>query len=238
MLIEICATSIQSVINAEKAGAKRIELCAELAVGGITPSYGLIEQAVKAVNIPVFVLIRPRSGDFVYTEQEMEIMRTDIEQCQNLGCAGIVSGALTADFQIDLDQTKRLIEWSRPLQFTFHRAFDLTPDPIRSLGELIDLGANRVLTSGQANSALEGIELLKKLKDLAQSKMTILAGGGVNAENAKILKQNGFEEIHASASGLYKEMPQPKIPMNSAKFFDETKGYVSDLETIQKIVEA
>lgn len=237
MKIEICATSVQSALNAQKAGAQRIELCSELAVGGITPSYGLIKQVRNEISIPVFVLIRPRSGDFVYSEFEFEAMKTDIEICKELGCAGIVSGVLKDDFSIDLNRTKELIEQAKPLEFTFHRAFDLTPNPIESFEELIEIGVNRILTSGQENSAEKGIDLLKKLKDLAQNRLTILPGGGIRPENVHLFRENGFTEIHASASSVWKESPKPKIPMNSEKFFDETKLFVSDEEKIRKLIE-
>lgn len=237
MLVEICATSVQSAVNTQQAGAKRIELCSELAVGGITPSYGLIKQVWKEITIPVFVLIRPRSGNFVYSEVEFEVMKSDIKICKELGCAGIVSGVLKEDFSIDLIRTKELIEWSKPLEFTFHRAFDLTKNPLKSLEELIELGASRILTSGQETSAEKGIDLLVKLKELAQDKLTILPGGGISAENVHLLRESGFTEIHASASSLFKESPKPKISMNSEKFFDETKQFVSDEEIIRKLSE-
>ncbi len=237
MLVEICATSVQSSINAQQAGAKRIELCSELAVGGITPSYGLIMQVRNEISIPVFVLIRPRSGDFVYSDTEFETMKTDIGICKELGCTGIVSGVLKEDFSIDLVRTKELIELTKPLEFTFHRAFDLTKNPLKSLEELIDLGVSRILTSGQETSAEIGIDLLVKLKELAQDKLTILPGGGINPGNVHLFRENGFAEIHASASSLFKESPKSKISMNSEKFFDETKVFVSDEEIIRKLIQ-
>lgn len=237
MKIEICATSVQSALNAQKAGAQRIELCSELAVGGITPSYGLIKQVRNEISIPVFVLIRPRSGDFVYSEFEFEAMKTDIEICKELGCAGIVSGVLKDDFSIDLNRTKELVELAKPLEFTFHRAFDLTPNPIESFEELIEIGVNRILTSGQETSAEIGIDLLVKLKELAQDKLTILPGGGINSDNVHLFKEKGFKEIHASASSIWKESPKPKISMNSEKFWDETKLFVSEEEIIKKLTD-
>lgn len=237
MKIEICATSVQSALNAQKAGAQRIELCSELAVGGITPSYGLIKQVRNEVSIPVFVLIRPRSGNFVYSDEEFEIIKKDIQLCKDSGCAGIVSGVLKEDFSIDLVRTKELIELAKPLEFTFHRAFDLTPNPIESFEELIEMGVNRILTSGQENSAEKGIDLLVKLKELAQDKLTILPGGGISAENVHLFRESGFKEIHASASSVWKESPKPKISMNSEKFFDETKVFVSDEEIIRKLIQ-
>jgi len=202
MLLEICASNYKSAINAQTAGAHRIELCTELAVGGLTPSYGLLKQVLKVLTIPVFVLIRPRSGNFTYSDTEFEIMKQDIQLCKELGCSGIVSGVLNKNNTIDVERTKQLIELSKPLPFTFHRAFDWTPNPLDALEQLIDLGAKRVLTSGQEPSAEKGIELLKQLNTKAKDRITILPGGGINIENSKMLKDIGFTELHASATSI------------------------------------
>ncbi len=149
MKLEICTNSYQSAKNAQDAGAHRIELCQELAVGGITPSYGLLKEVIGNLKIPVFVLIRPRGGNFVYSNAEFDIMKIDIQLCKDLGCHGIVSGVLNSDKTIDLKRTKELIELSQPLPFTFHRAFDVIVNSKEALEQLIDLGVERVLTSGQ-----------------------------------------------------------------------------------------
>jgi len=237
MILEICTTSVQSSINAETAGAHRIELCTELAVGGITPSYGLLKEVIKSITIDVFVLVRPRSGNFTYSDAEFEIMKHDIQMCKDLDCAGIVSGVLNSDNTIDIKRTQELIKLSAPLPFTFHRAFDWTPNPEQALNDLINIGVTKVLTSGQSPSAIEGLELLKQLKDQAQDKLLILPGGGVNSENAIKFKQARFTEIHASASTLIKVNKQPKIGMNSAQFFSETHWAYSDEEKIKSILE-
>lgn len=200
MLLEICTNSYQSAKNAQDAGAHRIELCQELSVGGITPSYGLIKQVVNNLEIPVFVLIRPRAGNFVYSTDEFEIMKGDIQLCKDLGCHGIVSGVLNTDKTIDLKRTKELIDLSKPLEFTFHRAFDEVVNPKEALKQIIDLGAQRLLTSGQEPTAEKGLELLKELKQASNSRLIILAGSGIHSENASKFKAAGFEEIHASAS--------------------------------------
>lgn len=202
MLLEICANSYQSAKNAQEAGAHRIELCQELSVGGITPSYGLIKQVVEELAIETFVLIRPRSGNFNYSEAEFEIIKKDILICKNLGCHGIVCGILNTDNTIDLKRTKELIELSKPIPFTFHRAFDCVPNPMEALEQLIELGADRVLTSGQKTIAENGLEILKQLKEKANNRITILPGSGINPDNAKLFKDAGFTEIHASASKL------------------------------------
>ncbi len=200
MKLEICANSYQSAKNAQQAGAHRIELCQELSVGGITPSYGLLKQVIDNINIPVLVLIRPRGGNFVYSNDEFEIMKHDIEICKELGCAGIVSGVLKDDNSIDIKRTKELVELSKPLDFTFHRAFDEVKNPREALEQLIRMAVKRILTSGQQSTAEEGLELLKELNGIANGRITILAGGGVNSENAIKFKQAGLKEIHASAS--------------------------------------
>jgi len=228
MLIEICANSYQSAINAQEASAQRIELCSELSVGGITPSYGLLKQVIKELKIPVFVLIRPRSGNFYYADSEFEIMKHDIQACKDLGCKGIVSGVLNKDNSIDIERTKELIELTKPLEFTFHRAFDCVKNPKKSLEQLIDLGIDRVLTSGQETSAEKGLELLKQLKKQAKGRITILAGGGISAENVIKFKEAGFNEIHASASSIIESIDS---------LFSEPLTY-SDPEKIKAILDA
>ncbi|MFD1616168.1 copper homeostasis protein CutC [Gelatiniphilus marinus] len=238
MLLEICANSYRSAIHAENAGANRIELCSELAIGGITPSFGLLKKATDTLKIPVFVLIRPRSGNFTYSEDEFDIMKNDILQCKAMGCSGIVSGVLNEDNTIDMERTQALIQLAKPLPFTFHRAFDWVKNPLKAIDELTDLGADRVLTSGQQTSALKGIELLKQLNEKAKNKLTILPGGGINAENVIEFKNAGFNEIHCSASTLKQVIAAPKISMNSHAFFDERIVAFSDPEKISKIVKA
>nr|WP_299523318.1 copper homeostasis protein CutC [Winogradskyella sp.] len=205
MLLEICTNSFQSAKNAQDAGAHRIELCQELSVGGITPSYGLIKQVIENLKIPVFVLIRPRSGNFIYSDDEFKIMTRDIELCKKLGCHGIVSGVLNSIQTIDIERTKVLIELSKPLSFTFHRAFDEVANPEDALRQLIDLDVTRVLTSGQQSTAIKGLELLNQLKQLANGRITILPGSGINAKNANCFKVAGFTEIHASASSVIQQ---------------------------------
>lgn len=237
MLLEICASNYQSAINAQNAGAHRIELCSELAVGGITPSHGLIKQTLKNLTIPVFVLIRPRSGNFAYSEADFEIMKADILICKALGCKGIVSGVLNADNTVDEERTKELIELSKPMTFTFHRAFDRTPNPINALNTLIKLKVDRVLTSGQETSAEKGISVLKELKELADDKLTILPGSGINAQNVLLFKSAGFQEIHCSAMLLPKVQVTEAVPMNSPKFLNDGPEIASNTEIITAILE-
>lgn len=236
MKLEICASSYQSAVNAQKAGAHRIELCSELALGGITPSYGLQKKVIENISIPVHVLIRPRSGNFTYSEEEFEIMKADIALCKELGCQGIVSGVLNANNTIDVFRTKELIELAKPLSFTFHRAFDWIENSFEALDTLIDAGVDRILTSGTSFKVLEGIELLKELKLKANNKLIILPGGGINSENVLAFKEAGFQEIHCSASTIEKIDSIGKIPMNAVAFFDESILVCSDYQKIKNII--
>jgi len=235
MIVEICANSYESALNAKKAGADRIELCTELAVGGITPSYGLIEKVREEIAIPVHVLIRPRSGDFTYSDAEFDIMKSDIELCKKLGCNGIVSGILNSDFTIDLKRTKELVDLAKPLSFTFHRAFDWVTDPFKALAQLVDLEIDRILSSGQETNAVKGIFLLEQLQKQAGNRLTILPGGGINKGIILKFKEASFKEVHFSATALHQTIKTPRISMNSARFFDETRVAISNTDTIKEM---
>jgi len=196
MIIEVCADSYEYAEKAEKAGADRIELCKHLHLDGLTPNYKTAKKTIDNLNIPVFVLIRPRNGDFNYTEKEFELMKADIVKFKKMGCKGIVSGILNNDNTIDIKRTNELVNLSRPLEFTFHRAFDVVTDPLKELEKLIQLGVERVLTSGQKQKAVKGIELLKELKKNAKDKIIIMPGSGINKLN--IMNFRSFNEIHGS----------------------------------------
>ncbi len=236
MDLEICASNYQSAINAQNAGAQRIELCSELAVGGITPSYGLLKQTLKNLNIPVFVLIRPRSGNFTYSDADFEIMKQDIQICKELGCKGIVSGVLNLDNTIDIERTKELIELSKPLAFTFHRAFDRTPNPFDALNVLIELKVDRILTSGQLTSAEKGILILNQLKEMADDKLIILPGSGINPKNVLIFKGAGFKEVHCSAVLVPEVKASASVPMNTPEFLNEAQEMASNTEIISAMI--
>lgn len=237
MILEICANSYQSAKNAQEAVAHRIELCSELAIGGITPNYGLLKKVAENLTIETFVLIRPRSGNFTYSEAEFEIMKTNIKLCKDLGFSGIVSGVLNADNSIDLKRTKELIDIAKPLQFTFHRAFDWVVNPEEALEQLIALGATRILSSGQNYSAEKGLKQLKKLKEISNKRLIILPGGGISEDNAKLFKAEGFNEIHASLTQFEKVNEQSNISMNSTKHFSETHIAISNIEKIKKLLD-
>jgi len=198
MILEVCANSYESAINAEKGGAHRIELCENLSVGGLTPNFELARKVINELNIPVFILIRPRDRDFNYSNEEFEKIKKDIILFKDLGCKGIVSGILTKDKNIDIKRTKELIELSRPLEFTFHRAFDEILNPIDGLHQLIEIKTNRLLTSGQKSTAVLGIELIKKLINISDKKIIIMPGSGINSDNILEFKKIESEEIHGS----------------------------------------
>ena len=240
--IEICANSVQSAINAELGGANRVELCDNLWEGGTTPSHASIKLAKEQVDIPVFVLVRPRGGDFVYSDLEFEIIKADIKAAKTEGADGIVSGVLLPDGTIDVERTSELVRLTSPLPFTFHRAFDHVPNMESGVEDLVRCGVSRVLTSGQKENATEGVENLKRLIDLAESRLVILPGGGVNEGNINHLYEIGCREFHFSAKTQMKGASylQGVVPMNGSKDIPEDKIIVSDpkkIRTIKKILD-
>ncbi|MFZ4261955.1 copper homeostasis protein CutC [Sphingobacterium sp. HJSM2_6] len=198
--LEICANSLYSAKEAEKGGASRVELCQNLENGGTTPSYGLIKLTRQHLSIGIHVLIRPRGGDFLYSNEEFEEMMEDVRFCKEIGCDGVVIGVLDKDGNIDEPRMSKLIEIARPLTVVFHRAFDLCPNPLKSLDTLIALGCDRVLTSGQEHDAFKGKEKLKEWITKAAGQIEVMPGSGVNAENiTAILSYTGASAIHSSA---------------------------------------
>jgi copper homeostasis protein len=203
VILEACVDSVESALAAQAGGAHRIELCEDLLEGGTTPSAGMIEVCRERLQIPVHVLIRPRGGDFVYSDVEIEVMQRDIALARRLGAQGVVYGALRADGSVDVERTKALLGVSRPLSVTFHRAFDFTPDADAALDTLIALGIDRVLTSGQAPTAVEGTRTLARLVTRGGGRIRILAGGGLTEENiAKVVADTGVPEVHVRATAL------------------------------------
>lgn len=201
-LFEICVDSIAGVRAAAEAGAARVELCASLIEGGITPSIGMVRRAVAAADgrLKVHVIIRPRGGDFLYSEDEFAAMREDIAAAKDAGAAGIVVGLLDAEARIDEARTAALIAAARPLSATFHRAFDVSLDPFESLEALIRMGVDRLLTSGQEPGVLEGAPLIRKLIASAAGRIVIMPGGDITPRNAaRIAAETGAEEFHFAA---------------------------------------
>ena len=201
VLVEACVDAIDAALEAERGGAGRLELCGELLQGGVTPSAGLIAAVKARVKIPLFVLIRPRTGDFLYTADERDVMLRDIAMAKQLGADGVVVGALTAEGDVDVETMRALIDAARPMVVTFHRAFDFARDQASAVDALLDLGVDRVLTSGGAPSALEGADALKRLVQRTGDAMTILAGGSITADNAAdVVRLSGVREIHLRAA--------------------------------------
>ncbi len=199
-ILEVCAGDIDSVIAAAAGGASRVELCSALGEGGVTPSIGFIRSALKVPGIRVHVLIRPRGGDFLYTPEEVDCMVDDIVAAREAGAQGVVIGALTPEGDIDVDACRKMVAAAAGISVTFHRAFDLCRDPRKALEDIIALGCDRILTSGQAQTALEGKQNLAELVRQANGRIIILAGAGVSQHNAaEILSASGTNEIHASA---------------------------------------
>ncbi len=191
---EACIENFAQALAAQKAGASRVELCENLAVGGTTPSFGTIKACVEKLTIPSFVMIRPRGGDFVYSKEELQIMQADINCCKQLGVPAVVFGLLTKDGEIDIVNTQKLVELARPMQVTFHKAFDELKDPLKGLETLIQMGVDRILTSGTKTTAAEGAEILTQLIQQADGRITIIVAGKVTRNNLSELSQT----IHAS----------------------------------------
>lgn len=200
MILEVCAGTIESIRAAKEGGAQRIELCCALSEDGLTPSEGMLRYALAQEGLSVHVLIRPRSGDFVYTEAELRCMIEDIRHCREMGVQGVVIGALTPEGDVDIPACQRMVAEAKGMNITFHRAFDVCRQPHKALEDIIQLGCTHVLTSGQAATAAEGIAMLRELVKQADRRIQILPGGGVNEQNAaQILQQTGATEIHGSA---------------------------------------
>lgn len=240
--VEICVDSIHSAIAAEKAGAQRIELCSSLSEGGLTPSAGFIEITRASINIDLYVLIRPRRGDFLYSDQEFEIMKKDIEVAKMLGANGLVLGILMADGQIDIARTATLIALATPLSITFHRAFDMTPDPFKALEDLKNLKVDRLLTSGQQSTALAGMELLRKLVRQAGDHLTVMPGGGINETNINaLITGTGASAYHASARTLKTskmDYQNKDLSMSGGHQLSEYENLLTDEVVVDRILKA
>lgn len=186
---EVCVGSYQEAVSAEAAGANRIELCENLSCGGTTPSYGTIKKTIEKLQIPVMVMIRPRGGDFCYTNDEFEIMCEDLRMCNLLGATGVVFGLLKPNQTIDIERTKELVNLARPMQVTFHKAIDETKDILQSVIQLKNIGTDRILSSGGETTAVEGSEILLKMTEIAGDQMKIIVAGKVTWENFEEIKK-------------------------------------------------
>lgn len=236
MNLEICVDSVESAIAAAKGGAKRIELCSALSEGGITPSAGLINSVRTAVDIDVFIIIRPRGGDFVYSDQELEVMRNDIAEAKTRKVDGVVMGVLTEDSTVDLARMRKLIAIARPLQVTFHRAFDVCEDLDRALEDVIACGADRILTSGGKPDALRGAARIAQLHKKAGDRIGIMAGGGIRASNVRTLAlKTGVREVHTSLSKNAEETPELGSGQNGRKSY---RVFEHDVRAFRAAIEA
>lgn len=236
MIIEVCVDRVRSAIHAQKGGADRLELCQDLALGGTTPSKGLVVQTQKNVKLPIMAMIRPRGGDFCYDEYEFECMLEDIRLMKELQVEGIVVGILTPDGRIDMSRMKKVMDEAQGMEVVCHRAFDMTRDLFEAFSDLQELGITRVLTAGGYNKAPQGIENIQKLI-AKNSGITVMPGSGVGAENAKLFEQIGAKEIHLSGKVKIKSKMQyqnPNIGMGSASAEDE---YAIEETSAEKIAQ-
>jgi copper homeostasis protein len=241
ILIEICVDSVASAVAAERGGARRLELCSDLLEGGITPSAGMIELVRAKVSMAVQVMIRPRGGDFCYDADEFEIMQCDIETAKKLGADGVVFGILDAEGYVDVQRSRRLVELARPLDVTFHRAFDMSADLFRSLEAVYAAGANRILTSGGRPTALQGLRTISELVKAAKGRISIMPGSGIKPDNARrIVEESGVREIHAGL-GSFVPSPMrfrnPRIAMGGAPEREYQRAVVLE-ESVRRLWDA
>ena len=240
MKLEICVDSVESVVLAQQAGADRVELCAGLIEGGTTPSAGMLQAVRKRASLGVMVIIRPRGGDFLYSSEELEVMLADVAMAKQTGADGVVIGCLAADGAVDRDATRALIRAARPMKVTFHRAFDLCRDPVEALEQLIELGADRILTSGLEGTVLEGVDVIRDLIRRAAGRVIIMPGGGITPRNVgKIVTLTGADEIHMSCrrgveSGM--KFRNSRVNMGGALFPPEYARKVADEKGIQEVL--
>lgn len=231
MILEICTDSVESAIAAERGGAQRVELCSDLLEGGVTPSAGLIALVRERAGIDVYVMIRPRGGDFCYSELEFEAMRKDILQARDMGADGVILGILDEHARVDVRRTRCLIELAHPLPVTFHRAIDMTPDLETALEDVIATGARRVLTSGGAAKVTDGIAAVARMVKVAGERIRVMAGGGITAETIlNVAEATGATEFHAS---LRTARPSPV----EFRRRDVQMGEIRDREYVRYVVE-
>jgi copper homeostasis protein len=243
VILEVCANSVTSAIAAQDGGAARVELCENLAEGGTTPSYGQLILARKHLHIKLYVLIRPRRGDFLYTDLEFEVMQADIRTCIKAGCDGVVIGMLKADGSIDRERCTELVRIARQwgLGVTFHRAFDMCVDQYQALEDIIEMGCERILTSGGKSTAMEGATVLSHLIEKATGRITIMPGSGINENNvADLVHFTGATEVHSSARISLPGQMQYKNDhiLMSNNPGDEYSTDVTSADRVRKIIEA
>lgn len=238
--VEICTYSLESCLNAQLAGASRVELCAGMYDGGTTPSAALIRMAREKLSIQLYVMIRPRGGDFLYSDLEFELMKEDIRFAKACNADGVVLGILNADGTVDVKRTRELVDLAAPLKVTFHRAIDMTCDIEKALEDIIQAGCYRILTSGGGNTVNEGMDQIKMLTEQACGRIQIMAGSGVNAANAVHLAELGVDAIHLSGkSSRDSEMQfrNPNVFMGGVPGLPEYEQYYSDVKKIKAVLD-
>ena len=234
MKLEIIGFNIESCIAAQNAGAHRIELCASPGECGTTPSYAFIKSAREKLSIDLYVMSRPRGGGFLFSDEEFEMMKTDIAICKQLGCDGIVTGILTKDGKVDKERCGELVALAYPLEVTFHRAFDRVVNPFEAMEEIIDLGFERILTSGQKPKANDGIETLAALIKQSADRIIIMPGSGINAENIiEIAESTGAKEFHSSASIL----EESKMEYQNPAMNEDLKHVNVNKEEVERMIQ-
>jgi len=240
MIIEACVDSVESAVAAQKGGARRVELCCALLEGGLTPSAGAIRLAREKLEIGLNVIIRPRGGDFLYTDVEHDVMLGDVETAKRLGVDGAVVGALAANGRVDVERTRELIASARPMSVTFHRAFDMARDPFEALETLIELGVDRILTSGQEESAVAGLDLLKELVARAGERVIVMPAGNIHERNVeRIARETGASELHVTGfvdveSGM--EFRNPRVFMGGLLRPPEYSRAMTDPDAIASLL--
>lgn len=236
--MEVCANSLESALAAQKGGAIRVELCDNLPEGGTTPSYAQIALAKQKLHIKVYPIIRPRGGDFLYSDLEFELMKTDIKTCKSLNCDGIVIGILKADGSVDRNRCAELIALAAPMPVTFHRAFDMCNDLQKALEDIIELGCERILTSGGESSALKGAETIARLIEQANGRIIIMPGAGVSTDNIRtIIQTTGATEFHASAKQAVKSLMQFRNSrLNMGTIKDEFSYDLTNSQTVNTLI--
>ena len=242
IMLEACVDSVEAAVAAQQGGADRVELCADLLEGGCTPSAGTIQLARKLLNIRMHVIVRPRGGDFCYSDVEFKAMQLDIAFAKQAGADGVVIGILNQDGTVDVERTRALIELARPLSVTFHRAFDVTRDPFEAMESLIGLGVDRILTSGQEPSVLEGLDLITELVNRAGDRTIIMPGAGITERNLhKIIAQSGAREFHVYAPMTFEgrmKYRNPRVFMGGELRPPEYTLSVTDPDRIRTFVSA
>lgn len=232
--LEVCANGYESALAAQNGGAKRVELCDNLAEGGTTPSYAQIALAKKNLSIEIWPIIRPRGGDFLYTDLEFELIKEDIKICKSLNCDGVVIGILKADGEIDKERCAILIELAKPLSVSFHRAFDMSNNLEKSLEDLIELGIVRVLSSGASSSAIKGAETLARLVLQAKGRISIMPGAGINENNLQqLIDKSSATEFHASAKEFVSS--KMKFRNSESKMGNIDDEYQYELSSVEKV---